>query len=33
MAPPARLSEMEKRWFEEGRVTDEAELLRAQRGE
>ncbi|KAJ0333936.1 hypothetical protein COL922a_010212 [Colletotrichum nupharicola] len=33
VAPPARLSEMEKRWFEEGRVTGEAELLRAQRGE
>ncbi|EQB50528.1 hypothetical protein CGLO_10023 [Colletotrichum gloeosporioides Cg-14] len=33
VAPPARLSEMEKRWFEEGRMTDEAELLRAQRGE
>ncbi|KAH0438163.1 hypothetical protein CcaCcLH18_03430 [Colletotrichum camelliae] len=33
VAPPARLSEMERKWFREGRVTDEAELLGAQRGE
>ncbi|KAF9873738.1 hypothetical protein CkaCkLH20_08848 [Colletotrichum karsti] len=32
LVPPARDSEMEKKWFAEGRVTDEEELLREQRG-